>query len=133
VREHPGAVEADLQRFYGVDYRDRWHPDRRYRLTLRRIYVLVAKYPPLDGNVARILNDGQTPWRLEHHLLDDIRIVIEAVMTDKKHTPKPAANRPTGRAAERRRRDSPERRRKLTDARRRARERARAKAAGELA
>jgi hypothetical protein len=125
-------VEADLQRFYGIDYRDRWLPDRRRRLTLRRIAVLVLRHPPLDGAVARVLNDDRVPWRLEHHLLDDIRLVIEAVNTDpKKHKPKPAPDRPDGKAAKPRR-DSPERRRKLAAARLRARERRRAKAAGEL-
>jgi len=126
-------VEADLQRFYGIDYRDRWHPDRRRRLTLRRIAVLILRHPPVDGNVARALNGGRSVWRLEHHQLDDLRMVIEAVMTDrKKHKPRPNPDRPDGKAAARRKRDTPQRRRKLADARRRARERRARKEAGEL-
>lgn len=125
-------MEADLQRFYGIDYRDRWHPDRRRRLTLRRICVLTLRHPPLDGNVARVINGGHTPWQLEHHLLDDIRLVVEAVMTDKKHKPKPAEGRPTTATVRQAHRDSPERARKLADARRRSRERRRAREAGEL-
>jgi len=101
-------------------------------LTLRRIAVLILRHPPLDGNVARILNDGKAVWRLEHHQLDDLRLVIESVMTDpKKHTPKPNPDRP-GVARNRRKRITPERRRKLADARRRARERRARKEAGEL-
>jgi hypothetical protein len=126
-------VEADLQRFYGIDYRDRWHPDRRRRLTLRRIAVLVLQHPPLDGNVVMALNGGEPLWRREHHLLDDIRVVIEAVLTDKKHQAKPAPGRPTAETARRLRRDAdPDRRKKIADARRRSRDRRRAREAGEL-
>src|SRR5690606_39867100 len=79
------------------------------------------------------LNGGRSVWRLEHHQLDDLRMVIEAVMTDrKKHKPRPNPDRPDGKAAARRKRDTPQRRRKLADARRRARERRARKEAGWL-
>jgi hypothetical protein len=42
LREHPDALEADLQRFYGVQLGDLW----RGRLSLRRLSVLVQYLPP---------------------------------------------------------------------------------------
>lgn len=55
IRDHPDAVEADLQiRCNGVDYRDRWRFDANGRriLTLRRIGVLLRGLPP-DCETAR--------------------------------------------------------------------------------
>lgn len=46
VDEFEDEVEADLQRFYGVDYRDRFRPGGgESRLTLRRLGVLLQGLP----------------------------------------------------------------------------------------
>lgn len=123
-------MEADLLRFYGIDYKDRWHPDRSRRLTLRRLAVLILRHPPMEGWVARKLSDGRSAWGLTNHQLDDLRLTLEALMTDpKKHKPKPDPNRPGGKADKRKRkRNSPERQRKLADAQARSRARRAAKA-----
>lgn len=43
----PLAVESDLDRFWNIDYRDRWRFDKRgrRRLTLRRIYARISHLP----------------------------------------------------------------------------------------
>ena len=43
----PGAVESDLNRFWNLDYRDRWRfdADDRRRLTLRQIYTRISHLP----------------------------------------------------------------------------------------
>jgi hypothetical protein len=43
----PLAVESDLNRFWGIDYRDRWRFTKRgrRRLTLRRIYARISHLP----------------------------------------------------------------------------------------
>ena len=47
VREHEDLVEADFQRFYGLDYRDVYRPGGgRTRLTLRRALSLASLLPP---------------------------------------------------------------------------------------
>ncbi len=122
-------MEADLQRFYGIDYRDRWHADPRQRLTLRRLCVLILRNPPPEGWVARRLLGGSV-WTLTNHQLDDLRLTLEALLTDsKKHKPKPDPNRPTGASERRLKRNTPERQRKLADARARSRARRAEKAA----
>lgn len=133
LREHEWAVEADLQRFFGLDYRDRWRLDERGRprLTLRRIAVLLLRHPPLEGAVAWLINDQRTPWRREHHQLDDLRLLIWSVFAEKGAKPPIDPDRPTGQRKGRDRND-PERLRKLADARRRAAERRRLIAAGEI-
>ncbi len=124
-------MEADLQQFYGIDYRDRWHPDPRQRLTLRRLCMLILRHPPLDGWVVRKIRDGRSFWHLANHQLDDLRLTMESLMTDpKKHRPKPDPDRPTGQAERRRKRNTPERQRKLADARARSRARRAARQAG---
>lgn len=51
------AVEADLARFWGVDYRDRWRfdADGRRRLTLRQIHARLS-HLPADSAVAIAMN-----------------------------------------------------------------------------
>src|SRR5690606_27068527 len=75
LRDHGAAVEADLQRFYGIDDRDRWRPDEhgRPRLTLRRLWVLISHLPP-ESTLAHIERAGHPEWTLEAHLLDTIRM-----------------------------------------------------------
>lgn len=43
----PTAVESDLHRFWGIDYRDRWRfdSDGRRRLTLRQIHARLSHLP----------------------------------------------------------------------------------------
>lgn len=43
----PTAVESDLSRFWGIDYRDRWRFDKhgRRRLTLRQIHARLSHLP----------------------------------------------------------------------------------------
>jgi hypothetical protein len=62
-------VEADLQRFYAVDYRDRWR--RGSGLTLRRISVLVDHLPE-DSALHLRLNEGEPVPSLTDVLLADI-------------------------------------------------------------
>lgn len=115
-------MEADLQRFYQVDYRDRWRGD----LTLRRLLVLVTHLPP-ESATAGLMRDGKPMWTGEMHLLDDLRM---AMTTSTKHKSKPHPQRP--KATAKRRKDSPERRRKLTAARKRAADRREKIASGEI-
>jgi hypothetical protein len=121
LRQHAGAVEADLQRFYGIDYRDRWRRDGdgRRRLTLRRLFVLVRHLPESDSAVAAELRKHRPYWSLEAHLLDNVRMSLTG--SDKKPA-KPWPGRfDTGRP--RSGWGDPKRVKKLTDARRRARQR----------
>lgn len=119
-------MEADLQRFYGIDLRDRWRLDEagRRALTLRRLRVLIS-YLPEDSALAAAERGGKPHWTVEAHLLDDLRIVLTNTKKDpaKRHParPKAAPKKPT-----------PERLRKIAAARRRASDRRRRIASGEL-
>ena len=64
-------MEADLLRWYGVDYRDRWtfDADGRRRLTLRRIWTLLEHSPP-ESAVRRAL--GGQGWTVEACMLADL-------------------------------------------------------------
>jgi hypothetical protein len=53
----PDDLEADLRRFYHVDYRDRW----RAALTLRQIWVMVRRLPH-DAALLIDTETGETPW-----------------------------------------------------------------------
>lgn len=66
LREASDAVEADLQRFYGVDLADYW----RGGLSIRRLSVFLSNLPP-DSAVHRRYSstDG---WQTEHFLLADL-------------------------------------------------------------
>jgi hypothetical protein len=52
----PTAVESDLHRFWGVDYRDRWRfdADNRRLLTLRQIYARIS-HLPADSALAIVM------------------------------------------------------------------------------
>jgi hypothetical protein len=54
LRAHSDALEADLQRFYGVDLGDLW----RGRLSLRRLSALVRYLPP--GSAVWSIQSGVT-------------------------------------------------------------------------
>lgn len=93
LREHEGAVEADLQRFYGVDYRDRWKVvDGRRVLTLRRIGVLLRHLPP-ESALAAVGRKGKPHWTIEAHLLDDLRLATTG-SKDKPSKPNPSRPKP---------------------------------------
>lgn len=112
-------MEADLLRFYGIDYRDRWRTvDGRRVLTLRRLWNL-WRHLPSESACALILRDGLPHWSLEAHLLDDLRITTTG---SKKNPSKPHPMRPDGKK-KRRRPDDPTRKRKVAAAKRRAAER----------
>lgn len=96
-------MEADLLRYYHVDYRDRW----RGGLTLRRIWNLIRNLPA-DSATARCV-DPEPVWQLEHVLLADI---WQQVAHSKK--PHPELTRASGRA--RRARTSVRKRRPAFDA-----------------
>lgn len=81
-------MEADLQRFYGADYRDRWRGD----LTLRRLLVLIRHLPP-ESALSAELRGGEPHWTVGDHLLDDLRM---AQTGSKKHPAKPHPQRPLG-------------------------------------
>lgn len=67
LRDHTDAVEADLQRYYGVDLADLW----RSGLSVRRLSVLVAGLPAEALSVAAITGVPRewadvTPWLLNY-------------------------------------------------------------------
>ena len=111
LRVHEGSVEADLLRYYQVDYLDRW----RGGLSLRRLRNLLFNLPP-DSATSTALRGGTAWWPVEAHLIDDLRI---ALTSTKKDTSKPHPARPQPP----RKRGGPDRARKLADARRRAQQR----------
>lgn len=122
LREHADAVEADLSRFYHIDYRDRWRFDDEGRrlLTLRMIAVRV-KHLPRDSAVGRVLKIDPG-WSVTDYLLAD----VYGVLRGRKHPARPAAPKKAPKAVTR------ERRRLVAAARRRARERAAAIARGDI-
>ncbi|WGH21088.1 tail assembly chaperone [Arthrobacter phage Cassia] len=66
LRESPDVVEADLQRFYGVDLADYW----RGELSPRRLSVLIQQLPPTSATARHFANaDG---WDLHAFLLADL-------------------------------------------------------------
>lgn len=68
LRDHADAVEADLQRFYGLDIAD--HPAR---LSTRRLLVLVRHIPRGQGAAVHSA-DGTHGWEWtpERDLLDHL-------------------------------------------------------------
>lgn len=67
LRKHGDAVEADLQRWYHIDYRDRWRfdADGNRKLTVRRIGVLIRHLP---ADSATFIALGGSGWTLDHYL-----------------------------------------------------------------
>lgn len=64
LREYGGAVEADLQRYYGLPLSALGSP----ALTYRRLRVLLA-HLPADSATTRALHPGHAGWDLHAHLL----------------------------------------------------------------
>lgn len=121
VSTHPGPVEADLQRYYQVDLRDRWSG----RLTLRRLLTLVL-YLPDDSATAAAIRKGPH-WSLRDHLIDELRMQVAALGGVKRPEPHPTRPRPARNAV-----NTPARRRKLRAARARAAARRQAIAEGRI-
>jgi len=119
LRDHADAVEADLSRFHGIDYRDRWraHPDGGRRLSLRMIFVRVRHLP---HDAATVLAIGGHGWSLTDFLLADL-------FHASANAPHP--DRPTASAVKA---YDPEREKRVRAAKRRAVERARAIEAGDI-
>lgn len=61
------VVEADLQRFYGVDFADYW----RGELSIRRLSVLIHHLPP-ESACARQLSKTEAGWDVHAYLLSDL-------------------------------------------------------------
>lgn len=79
--EHTDRVEADLQRYYGVDLRDLF----RGSLSWRRLGALVASLPPQSALVSAIVTSGDAVdpgdgrphgWSISDYLL---AAVVDAV------------------------------------------------------
>jgi hypothetical protein len=106
-----------LQRWYGIDYRDRWRFDERgaRKLTLRRISVLVRHLP---SDSATAIATGGHGWTLADHLLADVYHATSGNL----HPWKPEQDKGSDPAREKAKRA----------ARARARERQRAIDAGEI-
>ncbi len=87
LREHGEAVEADLQRFYGVRLSDL----TTGRLTWRRLRVLLSQLPR-DSSVARAELGEQAEWGLSEHLQASIFDAVNAAnwqRSGKGRPPKP--------------------------------------------
>lgn len=67
MRDHGGAVEADLQRYYGVDLGALW----RGELSLRRLAVLV-EYLPVGSATWAAQANVPYGWTLTDVLLTDL-------------------------------------------------------------
>ena len=109
-------MEADLQRFYGRDYRDRWRqgPDGRRLLTLRQIWVYVSHLPA----------DSALGVALELRTQTDVLLAdIHSLLAGQAH-PLIQERRAPAR--------DPEREQQIRAARRRARERQKLIDAGEI-
>lgn len=63
----PDVVEADLQRFYGVELAGYW----RGELSIRRLSVLIHHLPP-ESACARQLSKAETGWDVHAYLLADL-------------------------------------------------------------
>ncbi|MFC9768653.1 hypothetical protein [Rhodococcus jostii] len=117
-------MEADLRRFYGVRYSDRWRfaPDGTRLLTVREIAVLIRDLPG-DSRIVKHYNNGRTRWDDGTFLIADL---IHA-MTGKAHPARPKPPKGTDR------RETPQRakvrRQRIADRRRRQLERQAATAA----
>ncbi len=115
-------MEADLSRYYGIDYRDRWRLDEHGhpRLTLRMILVRLRHLP--GDSATAIATKGEPEWTRLEVLITD----LWSAWAGKEHPAIAKARRSS------RRFQPAERLRAFGDARRRRRERKRKIAAGEI-
>ena len=71
LEKWPLQVESDLDRFWGIDYTDRWlFQAGRRRLTLRKIYARLTNLPT-DSALAIAMNDGKL------HLSDAALVLMD--------------------------------------------------------
>lgn len=82
-------MEADLRRFCGIRYSDRWRfdVDGTRKLTLREIWVYIQELPG-DSRIVKHYNNGRPRWDDGTYLLSD----LVHVLSGKPHParPKPA-------------------------------------------
>lgn len=81
---HPDALEADLQRVYGLDLLDLW----RGKLSLRKLSVLVTHLPP-GSAVWSAETDLDYGWTLTDILLTD----LFHALTGETHPARPKAKK----------------------------------------
>ena len=107
LNEHGEAIEADLQRTYGVDLRDVGTPD----LTWRRLRVLI-QHLPADSALSRSVHGDAVEWGASEHLLANIFDAISALVWqggNPKKNPKPKPiPRPGDKRAKKRRQLPPD-------------------------
>lgn len=82
--QEPDAVEADLQRFYGVNFCDYYTG----KLSLRRLSVLLH-HLPIDAATVRKATKLDPGWDTKAFLLAD----IFAAVTGKEHPARPSAEK----------------------------------------
>ena len=71
IRRFEDQVEADLQRFHGVDYRDRFLPGGgRSRLTVRRLLLLVDLLPA--ESAFHSAREDRAPWSITGSAVMDV-------------------------------------------------------------
>ena len=116
LRDHEGAVEADLSRYYHIDYRDRWRFNKRgeRKLTLRMIAVRVAHLPH-DSAISHAVLGAQAGWGVAEYLLADVWQASSG--SEKGHPARPDSTDSSTKE------DSPERKKKVKRAKQRARAR----------
>jgi hypothetical protein len=86
----PTAVESDLDRFWGIDYRDRWRFDGdRRRLTLRQIFARISHLP--SDSALAIAMGRRSP--VELLLMDVYEPLAGRVHPARPLTPEQAAER----------------------------------------
>ena len=90
LRTHSDAIEADLQRFYGIDLGDLW----RGGLSARRLSVLIAHLPPGSATWS-VLHNIPAGWQLTDFLLAD----LYQAFTGKEHPSRPKPTVANGRTA----------------------------------
>lgn len=71
LREHGEAVEADFQRYYGIDLAGLW----RGEITPRRVMVLAKNLP--YGAQTWIAAGTDNAWTPETHLLSHVAFLLE--------------------------------------------------------
>ena len=105
----PTAVESDLDRFWGLDYRDRWRVSKsgRRRLTLRQIFARLS-HLPADSAVAIALG-RRSP--VELLLMDIYEPLAGRVHPSRPLSKEEAAERREKEAAKKKALDAYERRR----------------------
>lgn len=97
LTEHGGAIEADLQHFYGVELADRY----RGRLTDRRLLTLVRQLPTTSALV-RAVEPELAAWGLAEELaaaqIDAVNTLtwVELNRNRKHPTPRPKRIRRPG-------------------------------------